>query len=142
MGAFRFQFPEAQVRWINAALAAIPAKFRPVEQADGLLPSSIEQLTLFPYVAPSIEAMVAFDPSEAVSGYLLMPTIERYFNRIEKRDGGGGIVMNLAGHFPFDETNSDPKCDAWLGVIAHIERVLYEQDIVPSDLVYFAYKKR
>lgn len=31
VGAFRFQFPEIQQEWINAVLALLPRKYRPVE---------------------------------------------------------------------------------------------------------------
>jgi ubiquinone/menaquinone biosynthesis C-methylase UbiE len=142
IGAFRFQFPEMQVRWINAALAAIPAKYRPVDKDhDTNLPPSWEAVSRVHYVAPSVEAMIAYDPSEAVAGHLLIPSIERNFSPIEKKYAGGAIMMNLTGHFPFHQANVDAECDAWLEVIAHMERVLYEQNIVPSDLVYFAYRK-
>lgn len=142
IGAFRFQFPAMQVRWINSILAAIPTRYRPMDVvSDQNLPPSLEDSARVYYVPPSLEAMIAFDPSEAISGHLLLPTIERHFLPLEKQYGGGAIVMNITGHFPFDQCNSNPECDAWLGIIADIEQLLYEQNIVPSDLVYFVYRR-
>jgi len=50
--------------------------------------------------------------------------------------------MNMSGHFPFEETNVDRDCEAWLRIMAEIERVLFEQDIVPSDLVFFVCREK
>ena len=138
VGAFRFQFPEAQVKWINAALDAIPRRYRPMSAGgDPNTPRDEAARSTAYYVPMTIDEIVAMDPSEAVSGHLLLDAIKSNFKIEMSKNGGGGLIMNMSGHFPFEETNTNNECREWLKVMANTERVLYEQNIVPSDLVFF-----
>lgn len=136
-GAFRFQLPRIQVDWINAVLAAVPRRYRPVDpQGSPGSPPKGRDLAFQIYVSPSVDAMIALDPSEAVSGHLLMEALARRFDLDLVREAGGSLLMYMTGHFPFQLTNTDPACADWLRIMAGTERVLYEQKIVPSDLVF------
>ncbi|MGO4441170.1 class I SAM-dependent methyltransferase [Rhizobium sp. RAF56] len=138
IGAFRFQFPEMQVTWINAVLAILPRKYRPFLETDNPKSPADEAFrSRVYYVNPSVEAMIAMDPSEAVSGHLLMRSLRMHFNFELEKEAGGALIMNMVGHFPFDAANAEPQCREWLLAMADVERMLYEQKIVPSDLVFF-----
>lgn len=137
VGAYRFQFPELQVRWINAALRIVPRKYRStVGEGDQNAPAD----DAGSFAPMSVEAMLAMDPSEAVSGHLLISALRRHFEIEILKEAGGGLIMNMGGIFPFQDANTDPDCKAWLLVMAEIERLLVEQHIVPSDLVMFVCK--
>jgi ubiquinone/menaquinone biosynthesis C-methylase UbiE len=138
IGAFRFQFPDVQVRWINAALDMLPRKYRPSKVGGNPnLPYEENEKDKVRYVPMTIEAMLAMDPSEAVSGHLLMEAIGQHFAVEVANNAGGSLIMNMGGQFPFDDTNTDPYCCDWLLSLAEIERILYEQKIVASDLIFF-----
>jgi SAM-dependent methyltransferase len=138
VGAHRFQFPEPQVRWINAALDLIPRKYRPFSEGrEPNLPREEEERRKAYYVPMTTEQLIAMDPSEAVSGHLLIDALKRWFVFDYFREGGGALVMNMSGHFPFEDTNTDPDCAAWLRIMAGVEETLYKQGIVPSDVIFF-----
>jgi 2-polyprenyl-3-methyl-5-hydroxy-6-metoxy-1,4-benzoquinol methylase len=68
-GPVRFQLSELQVRWINAALNAVPKALRPFESsAETLYPPSPADIGRVHYVPPFEESIRAIDPSEAISG--------------------------------------------------------------------------
>ena len=101
------------------------------------MPLTDEQRRTCHYVNMSLDAITAMDPSEAVSGHLLMSAIDNMFTLNYFREAGGALIMNMGGHFPFEDTNTDPACATWLRIMADIEKALYQQRIVPSDLVFF-----
>lgn len=142
VGAFRFQFSDLQKRWINAALAAVPRQYRPLarDMAKDFPPSLNEQSKIF-YVSPSIEAMLDFDPSEAVSGHKLDHALRSLFSIVEVKDGGGNLVMNITGHFPFESARTDENCGRWLNVITTIENTLIDTGILQSDLKFYCLQK-
>jgi len=142
VGAFRFQFSDLQQHWINAALAAIPRKYRPVTRDQaGAYPATAEERARVYYVTPSIEAMLAFDPSEAVSGHKFDRVFKEAFELVEERDGGGNLVMNITGHFPFELAAENEDCGRWLDVITSIEGALIDSGILQSDLKFYCFKK-
>lgn len=139
VGAFRFQFPEIQQEWINAALSIMPRKYRPIDpDALGNFPIHPKERERIYYVTPSPESIEAMDPSEALTGFKLPELLETMFKVIEKKPAGGSLVMNMGGHIPFDLPNTDPNCAAWIRILADIEKTLSDQGIVPSDLVFYA----
>jgi SAM-dependent methyltransferase len=141
VGALRFQFSDLHQQWINAALAAIPRKYRPVARDHaGDYPATAEERARVYYVTPSIEAMMAFDPSEAVSGHKIDHVFKVVFDLVEEKNGGGNIVMNITGHFPFELAAEDEECGRWLDVIAGIEGALIDSGILASDLKLYCFR--
>jgi SAM-dependent methyltransferase len=142
-GPYRFQLPERQVRWINAALGIMPRKLRLLSgDGDQLMPPSLEDQATFHYGPPSAEAMLALDPSEAVSGFRLPTLLKDKFRVIEERQMGGSLVMYLDGHFPFDATEHDAFADEWLKVIISIEDTLNHTGILPFENFFFVAGQR
>ena len=141
-GAYRFQLSDLQYRWINAALGTVPRKLRPVPQNDGsMLPPSLLEQTMIHYVRPTVEHMLAFDPSEAVSGFKLPDVIRSRFLMVEEKPVGGSLLMYMSGHFPLSEANTDRFVDEWLGVLIHIEEALNKTGILPYENLFFVAKK-
>lgn len=142
-GAFRFQLPESQVRWINACLALLPKKLRPLPfDQDGDLPATFEENALSHYIPPSLEDMKKFDPSEAISGYKLPDVFRKSFVVANEKPMPGSIMMYIGEHFPFNISNSDPFIFDWLNVLIEIESILNKWGILPPENYFFVGKKR
>jgi SAM-dependent methyltransferase len=81
-------FPQSQVTIINAMLDAIAPEFKRSPTAR--------------WINPSIEAVLAYDPSESVRAPLVLPLLEAYFDIVWKRYFGGGLL-----HAAFDVLDHD-----------------------------------
>lgn len=140
-GAYKFQFPPHQVAWINAALASVPKRYRPClpEAIDN--PPTLQEQASVHYVIPTVESINALDPSEAACGHLLHDALMARFKPVEVKPAGGGIVMNIGGHFPFTSIDTDPACRQWFDIIVAIEDAVTTQGIVNSDLMYYLLEK-
>jgi SAM-dependent methyltransferase len=142
VGAHRFQLSERQLRWINAALSTVPRKLRPLlAEGDAMMPPSLLEQSIVHYTKPSIEEMIAFDPSEAASGFKLPHVVRSRFSMLEEVPTGGSLLMYMAGHFPLGEANTDEFVDEWLGVLMHIEAVLNKTGILPYENLFFVAQK-
>ena len=83
-GPTRFQWSDAQLEQANRLLREIPAQLR--RRADGTVKEEITR--------PTIEEMIAADPSEAVRSSEIHDFIRRHFDILEEFDIGG-TLLNL-----------------------------------------------
>lgn len=138
VGAYRFQLSETQVRWINAALSVMPKKLRPFPpSSDDLMPPSPLEQTMVYYDKPTVESMLAFDPSEAVAGFKLKELIRANLTMIEEVPTAGSLVMYMTGHFPLGDANQNPFVNDWLRVLIAIEDTLNQTRILPYENMFF-----
>ncbi|MBV9657073.1 MAG: methyltransferase domain-containing protein [Verrucomicrobia bacterium] len=141
-GPFRFQLPELQVRWINAALNAMPKALRPFPNTgDGNFPPSAEDSARIHYVRATEESIVAFDPSEALSGPALKRLLPELFEVVERKGFGGTLLSYMTGHFDFRRSNTDPFVATWLDVLIRIEEAVIASGILEDEFVFYALKK-
>lgn len=144
VGPVRFQLPQHQVDWINAALAVVPRRYRPVMD-DSASPDAAateaDRKRVY-YVHPTEESVIAADPSEAICGPKLPGLFCAHFRLIEEKKLGGGLIQYMTGHFPFAQTVTDPDCLRWLRVMMEIETALSESGIVPSEFNFYVAKGR
>ena len=139
----RFQLPPLQLRWINAALNAMPKTLRPYPRsAEDLYPPSIAEASKLFYVPPSIEDMLRYDPSEAIGGQKLKQMLPQIFAVIERTGYGGPILSYMAPHFDFERTNHDPFALAWLDVLIHIEETLIQTGILEDEFIFWVVKNK
>jgi SAM-dependent methyltransferase len=82
VGPDRFQHPPHQLRFMNQLLDLLPEKLRTT--LDGRVKSNIWR--------PSVEEVVAVDPSEAVRSSALLPLLDQYFSVLEHRPYGGALL--------------------------------------------------
>lgn len=82
VGPTRFQWTDAQIAHSNAFVFSLPKRYR-------LLQSGAER---GPIQRPTIEAMIAFDPSEAVRSAEIVDVVRNNFDIIEQRDYGGSLL--------------------------------------------------
>ncbi|XHX76164.1 MAG: class I SAM-dependent methyltransferase [Stenomitos frigidus ULC029] len=138
IGAIRFQLPEAQVAWINAALNVLPKDLRPFQKEPEMLrPATAAENARVYYVAPTEESILAYDPSEAIVGPALNHSLTRLFKVVERTGYGGTLLSYMTGHFDFKRSNTDPFALAWLKVLMQIEDTLIETGILTDEFVFY-----
>jgi 2-polyprenyl-3-methyl-5-hydroxy-6-metoxy-1,4-benzoquinol methylase len=142
-GPVRFQLPEMQVRWINAALNLLPRGLRPLHaQSDETLPASAEENSRCFYVAPTAQSIADSDPSEAINGPMLKQLIPQIFDVVERNPFGGTLLAYMTQHFDFARANTDEFTGQWLKVLMHIEDTVIETGILQSDYVFYVLRKK
>jgi len=87
IGETRFQWTDAQLRLGNTLLDSLPERLR-------RLPSGTPKSRL---TRPTIEQMIAADPTEAVRSAEILPLVRNHFTVIEERSLGGGLLHNVLG---------------------------------------------
>jgi SAM-dependent methyltransferase len=95
-----------------------------------------------PRARPSVEEMIASDPTEAVRSDEVMPLLERSFEIVERKDIGGTILQHLLYeivdryrfHVPGERSIVDMLCT--------IEAMLVDSGRVPCDFVIVAARKK
>jgi 2-polyprenyl-3-methyl-5-hydroxy-6-metoxy-1,4-benzoquinol methylase len=121
VGPRRFQYSDRVLTMINTLLACIgfPAKTR-----------------------PTVEEMIANDPTEAVRSDELLEFTSRVFDVRETKHIGGTILQHLlygiVQHFRFDV----PRERAIVEILCTIEAMLVDAGKVPCDYVILAARKR
>jgi len=141
-GPFRFQLGERQVRWINAALAAMPGGLRPQWDGDPGMPTDLDYQRRIHFVVPSEESIRAVDASEAISGAMLRDLLPRIFTVGVRRGFGGTLLSYMSGHFPFRRADSDPFVDRFLRVLLELEDSLIETGLLEDEFVYYELERR
>lgn len=93
VGPSRFQWSDTQLRLINELLDILPPRLRLTR--DGRLRAQL--------VRPTIEQMIAADPTEAVRSAEIVPLVGRHFEVVALRPYGGTILQvllaEIAQHF-------------------------------------------
>ncbi len=125
VGPDRFQWTDAQLDAINEFLPTLPKRLR-------LTPSGYD---LSCVKRPTIAAVMAVDPSEAVRSSDILPALARHFEILDRRDLGGALLQTgLSGI----AQNFDP---ASVEDAAHLQRLfaledrLMAQGVIGSDFV-------
>jgi SAM-dependent methyltransferase len=85
VGPDRFQWSSTQLKLLNRVADLLPARLMTTLTGDWRRN----------FRAPTVEEVVAVDPSEAVRSSELIPIMLRYFDPIEVRPYGGGILHML-----------------------------------------------
>jgi SAM-dependent methyltransferase len=121
VGPNRFQFSDDVLSIMNALLACIgePPKRR-----------------------PTVEEMIANDPTEAVRSEELLPLLEQQFEVLERKPIGGTILQHLLyetiARFRFENA----KERSILEMLCTIEAMLVDAGRIPCDYVILAARKR
>jgi SAM-dependent methyltransferase len=99
IGPSQFQWPDAQLQAANQAPAGLPERFRRQLNRPGQVKTAVSR--------PTIEAMNAGDPSEAIRSAEIVPLLQDYFEVIEFRGYGGSllhlVMEGIAGNFVPDD---------------------------------------
>jgi SAM-dependent methyltransferase len=127
VGPNRFQYSDDVFSAINALLRALPEELRrPYETRT----------------RPTVEEMIANDPTEAVRSEELVAFTELVFDVRERKDIGGTILQHLlydiVENFRFD----DPRERSLLQMLCTVEGMLVDAGRIPSDFVLMAARKK
>lgn len=127
-------------------LGILPKGLRPFppgrhEQEKYLSATPRENQTLY-YVPPSEADVIAFDPSEAVSGPVLKRLIPQMFEIVERKGFGGTLLSYMTGHFDFKRTNTDEYARSWLRILIQIEDTLIQNKILDDEFVFYVLRNR
>ncbi|MGH2963015.1 MAG: class I SAM-dependent methyltransferase [Solirubrobacterales bacterium] len=141
-GPVRFQLPDRQVQWINAALGALPGGLLPRWTGDPDLPPDSGYRRRTRYVPPSEASVRATDPSEALCGPELKRLLPEVFRVISRRGFGGTLLSYVSEHFRFDRADSDPRVGRFVRVLIEIEDSLIDTGILDDDFVYYELGRR
>ncbi len=137
-GPFRFQLPKEQVYWINHILRFLPrgVRFGLTGSAEDLLPAGDGD----PYAPPSEDAIIAFDPSEAISGHVLDAALLSMFDVIERKELGGTLMTYLHEHLDYKLAGQQPYSQ-WTQLAIELESALIDRRVLNSDYVFYVLRK-
>ena len=121
VGPNRFQYSDDVLAIINTLLACInhPPKKR-----------------------PTVDEMIANDPTEAVRSEELLAFTERHFEVLEKKNIGGTILQHLLYETIAGFRFENARERSILEMLCTIEAMLVDRGIVPCDYVILAARKR
>ena len=117
VGPTRFQWTDAQMIAVNRFLEALPERLR-------RMPSG----RLRPLQArPTIDSMIASDPSESVRSSDIIPVLRQYFDIVDLRETGGALLHLGLGEIAqnFDSDSSEDR--------AILEDFFAEEDAAMRD---------
>lgn len=125
VGPDRFQWTDVQLHHLNTFVQGLPSRYRQLSTGD-LMPA---------LVRPTIEQMVAADPSEAIRSSAIMETVRRHFRVVEVRELGGALLhVGLSGIAQnFDP--EDPDDVAHIEAFFELEDRLMAEGVIGSDFV-------
>ena len=126
-GPNRFQFSDDVLTIMNLLLRCIPRELR----------GGLESRT-----RPTVEEMIANDPTEAVRSAEIVDMTARHFEILERIDIGGTVLQHLlyeiATRFHFEV----PRERSIIEILCTIEAMLVDSGRLPSDFVLLACRKR
>ncbi len=125
VGPDRFQWTDPQLVLVNQYLDSLSPELR-------RLPSGKPKP---PQIRPTIAAMIAADPSEAVRSSEIVTVLERYFDIIEARPLGGAILHLALGDIAQNFQCDNPNHCAELQRLFDLEDHAMRDGSVASDFV-------
>ncbi|MEA2465336.1 MAG: hypothetical protein QOJ98_3083 [Acidobacteriota bacterium] len=127
IGPNRFQYSDDVLAILNALLRALPVELRrPYEQRT----------------RPTVEEMIANDPTEAVRAEELVAFTARTFEVLETKELGGALLQHLlydiVQNFRFDE----PRERSLMEMLCTIDAMLTDAKRIPCDFLIAAARKK
>jgi SAM-dependent methyltransferase len=116
VGPTRFQWTDAQLHLINGFLDSIPARLRRT-------PNGRKPLVL----RPTIEQMMAMDPTEAVRSADIRGVLSQYFTIVEERPYGGTLLHLGLGDIAQNFDAADPDA------VEHLQRLFDMEDAMMAN---------
>jgi len=124
IGPARFQWTDRQLEVVNGLLAILPAEYR-VRWQDRTLKTSAHR--------PSRLNMILNDPSEAVESERIIPTVEKHFHVIDRRDYGGAVIQLLFADIAWKFQDDRSETRQLLALCFQAEQTLMDLGYLPSD---------
>jgi SAM-dependent methyltransferase len=132
VGPNQFQWTDAQLHHAQKLLDSIPEHLKTCIREEGVK-QTVDK--------PTIEAMNAYDPTEAIRSEDIIPQIEAHFDIIDRREFGGTLLHlvldNIAGNLS--------ECEEGKEILRRFfveEKRLIETAEIQSDFVVLIARKR
>ncbi|HYR29448.1 MAG TPA: methyltransferase domain-containing protein [Thermoanaerobaculia bacterium] len=133
VGPNRFQYSDRVLGFMNELLQCLPPELRR---------GAVDPVIYEERRRPTVEEMIATDPTEAVRAEELIAFTENTFEVIDRRNIGGTILQHLlydlAQNFRFDV----PHERAMVELLCTIEAMLVDAKAIPCDFVLMAARKK
>lgn len=121
-------YPKGQVDVVNRVLEDIPLVFRM---------GSEDRLML-----PSMDAIIANDPTEGVRSALIPTLLPLYFREVYRREVGGALLHPLFGYLNGAKINDgSPESRMLVQMLISLERELTSGKILSNDFMFGIYQK-
>lgn len=132
VGPNQFQWTDAQLQHSQRLLESIPEQFRALIREQGIK-ARVDR--------PTVEAMNAYDPTEAIRSVEIVPQMEKHFEIVDRRDFGGTLLHlvldNIAGNL--SETEEGKEI---VRRLIREERQLIVNGEIESDFTLLVARKR
>jgi SAM-dependent methyltransferase len=125
VGPSRFQWTDAQLTPINEYLASLPPRLRRLPSGG---PKALVQ-------RPTVDAMIAADPTEAVRSSEILALLHSYFRIIEQRQIGGALVHLALGDIAQNFDPEEPEGNGHLQRLFALEDRMMAEGVIGSDFV-------
>jgi SAM-dependent methyltransferase len=127
VGPTRFQWTERQLDVMARVLRILPARLRK---------SALTGQELAEIGRPTIDEMIAMDPTEAVNSSQIVPLLGKHFEILELRRYGGTILHVLLNHVMANFDVTDEVQASLLRMVFLHEQTLVESGVLDSDFCY------
>jgi SAM-dependent methyltransferase len=131
VGPARFQMPGLQAELINTWLQKLPEELRRTPSGE------IRDV----FLPPTVQQVIARDPSEAFSSDRILPELRRHFDIVAQVDYGGVLLQWVLADLTqnFDPENAEHR--AWLQRLYEAEREVLRSGTLPSDFTFIIARK-
>jgi SAM-dependent methyltransferase len=119
-----------------------PARFQYGDDVQGIMNRLLDCLGQPQSARPTVEEMLANDPTEAVRSDELVAMIERRFDIRERKSLGGTILQHLLYGIVQEYRFDVPRERSIVDMLCTIEAMLVDAGKVPCDFVILAARKR
>jgi len=121
-------YPQAQVDVVNRVLNRIPPEFKM---------SHDEQLVL-----PTMDMIIANDPSEGVRAPLIPVLLPLYFSAEYERRAGGGLLHPIFGHLNANKINDgSPESTSLVAMLIALENELTAAGVLGHDFIFSLFRR-
>ena len=119
-----------------------PSRFQYSDAVLAIMNTLLSCLGQPPRMRPSVEEMIANDPTEAVRSDEVIPLLERSFEIVERKDIGGTILQHLLYEILSAYRFEVPVERSIVDMLCTIEAMLVDTGRIPCDFVILAARKR
>jgi SAM-dependent methyltransferase len=125
VGPSRFQWTKAQLTLVNEYLSSLPPRLRQLPSGG---PKPLVQ-------RPTVDAMIAADPTEAVRSSEILAVLRSYLTIIEQRQIGGALLHLALGDIARNFDPDQPEDSGHLQRLFVLEDQMMAEGVIGSDFV-------
>jgi len=130
VGPNRHQWTQTQVSFAQALLDSLPDKYRYMGKG---IKSTISR--------PTIEEIIASDPSEAPCSEEILDTLDNVFTKVEVKPLGGTVLQLLFDGIAQNFDESDPNVVELIQKLQELEHYLILNSFITTDYVFGVYSR-